>query len=1022
MQQVGTVSARRLLIGYGLWMVALNILYYLFPGQKLVFWSLIGFSAAAAVLVGMLRNRPRRRTPWVLVSIALAVFTAGDTYYLVLTQIRHEVNPFPSFADILYLAMYPLLIVAMLLLPRSSTGRDRAGVLDALVLTAGFGLISWIFLISPNLQQESASTLAKLTSVAYPISDLLFLLVGARLLYAVRFSPAVSLMAVGGVSLLITDVAYGLSQLNQTWNLGGPIDFGWIVFYGTWGAAALHPSMRELTEPRVVRESDVTTTRLIILTLSALIAPAILVIEEIRGTVRDSIAIAALSAVIFLLVLLRLAGVVRTNRQATLRERGLREAGAILVSATDVETVRDTVRTAVARLLPPGKRHAVLLNLRAEDVHSGPSGAGGRSASSRAGGQRFVRVASLPPVDAAELGGFEIALVNPLMVAAEHPLVGTLIVAADDADLGALQGSLAVLASQAALAIERISLSGEISRRRSEEYFRTLVHNMGDVILILDDDEDRIRYASPSAETMFGNTPLAGHRVGDLVDPAQRELAQQLLDLVRVRPEKRSARADWTVKGAAGATVEVEVLCRDLRQDPTVGGLVVTMRDVTEQRQLERELKHRAFHDLLTGLPNRVLFTEQVERAVNRAQANVDIAGVLFVDLDDFKVVNDTLGHDIGDQLLVAVGQRLSAGLRPEDTAARLGGDEFAVLVEDASSLAEVEELAERTVQTLAEPIVLGGSLLSASASIGVATTVDAANSSDLLRQADLAVYEAKGGGKGRWLRYQSELHTAVVERLAMRAALERALEAGDFVLQYQPIVRLADWTTVGFEALVRWVHPTRGMVPPGAFIEVAEDTGLIVPIGEWVLQQGMADAISWANSSPDAPYLSVNVSAKQFRQPGFIERVRDQLARADLPPQRMVLEITESLLLRDDEQVWSDLIALRESGIRVAIDDFGTGYSSLSYLRQVPIDVVKLDKSFIDPMAASTQQRDLVEGIVRLAHTLGLEVIAEGLEHPRDRELLVDIGCPYGQGYLFSKPLTEQEALRWLQHDHVPA
>jgi PAS domain S-box-containing protein len=1006
MQQGGQVSARRLLIGYGLWMVALNIVYFRFPNQKLVFWSLIGFSAAAAVLVGMLRNRPRRRTPWVLVSIALAVFTAGDTTYLVLTQIRHEVNPFPSFADVLYLAMYPLLIVAMLLLPRSSTGRDRAGVLDALVLTAGFGLISWIFLISPNLQQESASTLAKLTSVAYPISDLLFLLVGARLLWAVRYSTAINLMAIGGVSLLITDVAYGLSQLNQTWNMGGPIDFGWIVFYGTWGAAALHPSMRELTEPRVIRPSDVTTTRLVILTLSALIAPAVLVIEEIRGTVHDSIPIAALSAVIFLLVLLRLAGVVRTNRQATGRERGLREAGAILVSATDAETVRDTVRTAVARLLPAGKRHAVVLNLRslgAEDVHSGPvSGADGRSASSRAGGQRYVRVASLPAVDAAALGGFELALVNPLLGAAEHPQVGNLIVAADDADLGALQGSLAVLASQAALAIERITLSGEISRRRSEEYFRTLVHNMGDVILILDDDGDgnRIRYASPSAETMFGATPLPGQRLRDLVDPAQRELAQQLLDLVRVRPEKQSARADWTVTGAAGAPVEVEVSCRDLREDPTVAGLVVTLRDVTEQRQLERELKHRAFHDLLTGLPNRVLFTEQVERAVTRAQANVDIAGVLFVDLDDFKVVNDTLGHDIGDQLLVAVGQRLAAGLRPEDT----------------------EELAERTVQTLAEPIVLGGSLLSASASIGVATTVDAANSSDLLRQADLAVYEAKGGGKGRWLRYQSELHTAVVERLAMRAALERALEAGDFVLQYQPIVRLVDWVTVGFEALVRWVHPTRGMVAPGAFIEVAEDTGLIVPIGDWVLQKAMSDAISWAQSSPDAPYLSVNVSAKQFRQPGFIERVRDQLARADLPPQRMVLEITESLLLRDDEQVWSDLIALRESGIRVAIDDFGTGYSSLSYLRQVPIDVVKIDKSFIDPMAASTQQRDLVEGIVRLAHTLGLEVIAEGLERPQDRELLVDIGCPYGQGYLFSKPMTEQEALRWLQHDHVPA
>jgi diguanylate cyclase (GGDEF)-like protein/PAS domain S-box-containing protein len=1019
MQLGGLVSARRLLTGYGLWMVTVVLLYFAFPNQKLVFWTTIGFSAAAAVVVGVIQNKPRRRVPWFLVAAALALFTAGDTVYLVLTTILHESNPFPSAADVLYLAMYPLLIAAMLLLPRSSTGRDRSSALDALVLTAAFGLILWIFLISPNLESETLGALGKFTSIAYPVSDLLFLAVAARLLWAVRSSPAVTLMAIGGICLLITDVAYGLSQLNQSWNMGGPIDFGWIVFYATWGAAALHPSMRDLTEPRVVRESPVTSGRLLILTLSALVPPAVLMVEEITGSVTDAVAIAALSATVFLLVLLRLSGVVRINRQATERERGLRQAGAVLVSATDIDTVQASVHTAVTRLLPPGKRHADNLTLQTNVFHSG------QSTSERE--QRFVRVADLPPTDAVEMTGFEFALVNPLVMAervADHPQVGTLVVAADDADLTALQGSLAVLASQAALAIERITLSGEISRRRSEEYFRTLVHNTADVILIVEDDDDRIRYASPSAQTMFGDIELSGRPVRDLVDPAHQALAQQLLDLVRVRPEKRSARADWTVLGPAGVRTEVEVSCRDLRHDPTVAGLVLTLRDVTEQRELERELKHRAFHDLLTGLPNRVLFTEQVERAVNRAHANTTIAGVLFIDLDDFKVVNDTLGHDIGDQLLVAVGERLSRGLRPGNTAARLGGDEFAVLVEDADTLGEVEELAERTVEALAEPIVLGGSLLSASASIGVATTVDAAYASDLLRQADLAVYEAKGAGKGRWLRYQSELHTAVVERLAMRAALEQALEAGDFALHYQPIVRLVDGVTVGFEALVRWIHPARGMVAPGAFIEVAEDTGLIVQIGDWVLQRALADANSWSELDDlhAQPYLSVNVSAKQFRQPGFIERVREQLRRADLPPQRLVLEITESLLLRDDEQVWSDLIALRESGIRVAIDDFGTGYSSLSYLRQVPIDVVKLDKSFIDPMVASTQQRDLVEGIVRLARTLGLDVIAEGIQRPRERDLLVEIGCAYGQGYLFSKPMTDEEALHWLQHEQVPA
>jgi len=1010
------VTTRRLLTGYALWMVALTVAEFSFPSLRIVFWSAIGVSSAAAVLCGVLRNRPRRRLPWLLVALALLVFTVGDATWIVLTQFLHQDNPFPSIADVFYLAMYPLLVAGLLLLPRSSTGRDRAGILDALVLTAGLGLLSWIFLINPYLRDETLGSVEKLTSIAYPLSDILFLAAAAWLITAVRPTPTVILMAVGGVSLLVTDFLYGVIQLQQGWNMGGPVDFGWIVFYATWGAAALHPSMTDLTEPKVVRETPVTLTRMVVLTLSALIAPAVLVIEELYGDVDDAIAIAILSATIFLLVLLRLAGVVRTNLRSVERERGLREAGATLLSATDIDTVRATVRTAVTRLFPPGARHETMLTLQddpGDGVHAGQAGKRGRP------GPHFARVVDLPPVSAHALAGYEIALVNPIAVSggvAGRQLTGALIVAADDANLGSLQGSVEVLAAQAALAVERITLGAEIARRNSEQYFRTLVRNSADVILILD-DASRIRYASPSAAGMFGGRRLTGIRIEELVQAGQRDQAGQLLSLVQ-GGQDGSARADWTVLAGDRGEVEVEASCRDLREDPTVAGLVVTLRDVTEQRGLERELKHRAFHDTLTGLPNRMLFTEQAERAVTRTKGN-GVVGVLVIDIDDFKIINDTLGHDIGDQLLVEVSHRLAGTLGPMDTAARLGGDEFALLVEEARDASEIDEIAERTVQALAAPVTVEGSQLSASASIGVATTMDADGSGDLLRQADLALYEAKGAGKRRWRRYQSGLHSAVVERLAMRAELDQALTHGDFAVHYQPIVRLADGVTVGFEALVRWQHPTRGTIPPLDFIDVAEDTGLIVPIGNWVLQQSLVDAVDWARAAPhDYTYLSVNVSARQFRTAGFIDRVREELAATGLPPGRLMLEITESLLLRDDEQVWTDLTALRESGIRVAIDDFGTGYSSLSYLRQVPIDVVKIDKSFIDTMVSSPQQRALVEGIVRLAHTLGLQVIAEGIQRPSDRDLLVDLGCTFGQGYLFSRPMTGADALRWLRAD----
>jgi diguanylate cyclase (GGDEF)-like protein len=386
------------------------------------------------------------------------------------------------------------------------------------------------------------------------------------------------------------------------------------------------------------------------------------------------------------------------------------------------------------------------------------------------------------------------------------------------------------------------------------------------------------------------------------------------------------------------------------------------------------------------------------------------------VDLDDFKLVNDTMGHGTGDELLVAVAARLTAALRPDDVAARLGGDEFAILVEGASSAEEVEEIAARIVDALAVPLDVAGGLAT-SVSVGVATSPGVRGPAEMLSQADLALYAAKGAGKGRWRRYEPGLHLAAVDRLEVRTELERAIASGAFTLLYQPIVDLCTGLIAGVEALVRWRHPRRGLVAPGEFIHVAEETGLVVPLGSWVLDRALTDLAHWRRESAPGTTLtmSVNVSAHQVRDPGFLATLVDALHRFDVPAESLVLEITETALLADDERASADLTALRELGLRIAIDDFGTGYSSLDYLRRHAIDVLKIDRSFINGVESSGRQASLVGAIVHLTRALDLRVVAEGVETAAQRDALLQAGCGLAQGHLFSVPVPAGEIVPWL-------
>ncbi|MFF7777186.1 aminotransferase class I/II-fold pyridoxal phosphate-dependent enzyme [Streptomyces tanashiensis] len=1034
---------RRWTLVYLLIVTLLTVAYLEIPARHTVLWALIGLSGVVAILVGVHLHQPARRWPWLVLAAANLTFVGGDTAYNALEAFFGQTRPFPSVADALYLATYPLFAIGLLGFIRyRSVGRDLAVLLDALILTSGLALLCWVNLINPLARSEEMNWTEKAISIAYPLGDVLMLAMLARLLVPGGLrSRSVQLLTLGTCGILASDVIYGILQLKGTWQVGTPWDLGWVVFFTAWGLAALHPSMTGLTERAPEPAPRIAERRLALLAGASLVAPALLLLQSLRHDESKDIAVIAIfSAIMFLLVLARLWGMMNDHGKAEARERSLRVAAASLVAALSPREVAGAVETASATLFGPGTSHRVLLLTR--DRRDGLTAVattdhpwscrtdelirprGTDWPDMVAEGARLLPLTRLDPSVAAEITPETHVLLCPLELqtpAGREPLLGVLLLGGPEKKLAEISGPAQSLASQAALALERFGLSEEVNRRTSEAYFRTLVHNTSDVILIVDDD-DTVRYASPSAESMFGRSLLPGTPLTDLLSPADTASALRLVADARARGAT-DARDDWKLLHGGSDELEVEVRCSNLRDERTVHGLVLTLRDVTEQRKLERELTHRAFHDSLTGLPNRVLLLERIERALLRGRRESTLTCMLFVDLDDFKVVNDTMGHSVGDELLVAVARRLTSVLRLTDTAARLGGDEFAVLIEGAREPRDAEALAAEIVHTLSQPFHLTDGAVSVSTSVGIATVLDSAHAEELLGHADMALYAAKAAGKKRWRLFHPELHSRLVARHELQAGMDTAIADHAFALRYQPIVEVDGGAPAGLEALIRWPHARRGMVPPDQFITLAEESGHIMPLGAWVLEHAALDIARWQRSHPRHTPLraNVNVSARQFRDPGFLDEVRRALHSSGLAPGSLVLELTESVLMRKDAQIRTTMAALKDLGVAIAIDDFGTGFSSLSYLREFPIDILKVDKSFIDDITTDPQQVALVEGIVRIADVLGLQVVAEGIEHEEQRSLLAEMGCRYGQGYLFARPMTAHQAESYL-HRAPPA
>jgi diguanylate cyclase (GGDEF)-like protein len=471
--------------------------------------------------------------------------------------------------------------------------------------------------------------------------------------------------------------------------------------------------------------------------------------------------------------------------------------------------------------------------------------------------------------------------------------------------------------------------------------------------------------------------------------------------------ESRARRAD-------GSWVELEVSGTNQLDDPDLYAIIFSVRDVTEQRTLEGQLTRQAFEDSLTGLPNRALFRDRVEHAVARNQRGGGRVTLLLVDLDDFKMVNDTLGHAAGDELIASVADRMSQQVRPSDTLARLGGDEFAVLVEDVDEI-EAAALAERLLAAIREPVRLGNRDFVGTASIGVATTKadgTLTDTGELLRDADLAMYSAKAAGRDRFAVFDPAMYADILREADERSQLEIALAHDEFVVHYQPIVDLPSGRLTGVEALVRWRHPQRGLIGPNAFIPLAESTGLIVPLGRWVLRQACRQAVTWHANLPGAEELrvSVNLSPRQFQYASLVGDVQEILVETGIDPGRVVLEITESLLMQDTDATIATLEQLRALGVQLAIDDFGTGYSSLSYLKRFPVNILKIDRSFVNGITTDPEDATLAEAVVQLGRALHLQTVAEGIETADQQAALRLLGCEYGQGYLYARPAEASE------------
>ena len=1005
-------------------------------------YNAIGFSACIAMVVGVRAHRPAARWAWYVLAIGQALAVTGDVLAYNYTVLFGGALPDTSIADVFYLASYPVIVAGLLLLlRRRNPGHDWASLLDSAIVTIGLALLSWIVLISPLAHNTTLPLGTKLVAMAYPLGDILMLGVAARMAVGTgRRSPAYYLMISSIVVVLAADSVYAWSLLHGVYSFGTVLNGAWIAAHLLFGAAALHPSMTTVSQA-AAPEQRLTLARLLGIAAATLIAPAVVVFEASPSDSSDVVLAGCAAIVLLSLVILRMLGLARDQQAATERERTLRRAADALVTATSRTEIIRAAQDAAAMLAGADAQPTVL-----EIEHRGANRPFAALGPRVADGEPRLRLAALPegvldqlgrrvavdlPSAEALLGagsGDTPAFAVPIL--AQGALAGAVALLDARGTSAPTRYSLETLAAQVGLALESAALTESGLRAEGEARLSALIEHSTDVILVLASDS-AVEYVSPSVRQILGHDAcdFVGERLLDHVADQDRALVQAALRGRSPRAGGTSEAFQFRVRHHDGRLLDTECLVTNLLENAAVGGIVVNLRDITERKQFEEQLTYQAFHDPVTDLANRALFRDRVEHAISRRSQSSPPLAVLFLDLDDFKSVNDTLGHVAGDRVLQIISSRVRSALRAGDTVARLGGDEFAVLLEDVVDETAVSEIVEGLLELISAPLSMDGREVSVECSIGIAVARPAGDTAaeimvdEVLRNADVAMYQAKAADGDTYRHFKPEMHAAVVRQLALRAELKAAIAAEQLTLAYQPIYDLATGEVAGYEALLRWEHATLGAISPVTFIPVAEDSGLIIPLGRWVLQRACEDAVAFQRTDPHPAQhtLSVNISARQLQRPEIVGEVREALRSSGLSPSSLVLEITESLLLDDINLAIERLGALRELGVRIAVDDFGKGYSSLSYIGRLPIDFIKIDKQFIDSVDADDKEGRLTAAIIGLSRVLGLGCVAEGVERSAQHERLKQLGCDFAQGFLLARPMSA-EALSALLSASVPA
>ncbi len=1107
--------------------------------------EVVGIASVVAIVGGVRTWGRARGRAWYCFAIGGTFVLVGNAVLVVSAAVSGDPDPTPSPADAFYLLGYIAVVTGeVLLVRRRSADIEGDNLIDALILATCVGVVVWAYILMPYVKDPAVGLSEKVLNFNYSLLTLIVVAVAARLAVGSgRRNPSYYFLAASFACLLFSDVSATVGGARN----GLAVTSSALTFV-LCATAALHPSMARITDRPADREIQLTRRRLSLLCGALLVVPALLVVNAVAGEGANVTVMAAGSVALSVLVLSRLAGLVRAKDRKAERERILREAGEALVAATSREQIYRAALLALPALLPEDQAGRVSMMAGSCDQLKvvAAKGKGGELALDtpvdvthlpmevRHGLARLelVMLERCPPIDLPSSAGSETeraVLILPL--SRKKEMRGAVVVTTDRVLGPDAVRTVEALANQVSLALESAALTEEIHQRRHERRFRALVENSSDLVSVIGPD-GRASFVSPASFRllgvpeweMVGEHPFArmhpddryeasalldrawavpglreqvearlGHRSGDwrwfeivtenLLDEPEvagmviharditdrkeaqlrlvasearfRSLVQHASDVVIVlegdlvmsyvspslnrllgRSHEQLVGRSWLdlvhsndatrarelssspparretelrVRHRDGSWLTLDLTVSDLRHDPAVRGIVLNGRDVTDRRVLEHRLRHQALHDGLTGLANRTLFTDRVTHALSRRSGPWDAVAVLFIDLDDFKTVNDGLGHAAGDALLAEVGSRLAACLRSGDTAARLGGDEFAVLLDAAVDEDGVIEIVERVQEALRVPFSVDGDEMRVTASIGVALDQGALTSADvLLRNADVAMYQAKSKGKNRHQLFEAGMHTVVRERFELKGDLARGLEEGRFRLLYQPIVSLSTGAITGFEALLRWHHPRQGVLSPDTFIPLAEETGLIVPLGEWVLEEAGVQLRRWRDRHPELSLgISANVSVRQLESRGFYEQVRAAIEHSGAPPSSLSLEITESTLMADVEMTCRRLSELKQLDVTIAVDDFGTGYSSIGYLQRLPLDVVKVDRSVIQPLGHRACQADAIRAIVDLARSYGLATVAEGIEDGEQVGLLRNLGCNGAQGYHLSRPVT---------------